>query len=140
MKKLTALALVFVVLASLLVSCGSKIEPINVTLIVTANDEELFNMDIELNYKDPTVMMLVQEANILHNLGAVINENGDSVVDIGEYTAHDDENGISWFWEYMINDVYPDAQTGGKANAQAIVDGDVIHYVYASFDPASVAK
>ena len=49
-----------------------------------------------------------------------------------DYTEKD--TGIAHYWMYYINDVEP---TSGKANANAIADGDVITYTYVAFDPAT---
>jgi len=140
-KKLVLLALVAALLSSLLISCGQTTPIINVTLIITAGEEEVFHDTIEIQHKEPTLMMLVQEAAMLNGLNIVYNEAGDSVLDIGEYKSYkDEETGIDYFWEYLINGVMPDNATGGKANAQPIADGDVIEYIYSTFDPATIKK
>ena len=138
-KKLVVLALIFAMLANFLVSCTSNAEEITVTLIITAGEDEIFNDNIKLSYENPTVLMLIQEAAILYEFDITLNDRGDSIKSIKQYTDYKDENNIDHFWEYKINGVLPENTTGGKANAQPIVDGDVIEYVYSTFDPASVA-
>jgi|BioPla2DNA2_1021312.scaffolds.fasta_scaffold51956_2 hypothetical protein len=138
-KKVLILLLAATIVFTMLTSCATTVEEINVTLIITAGEEEILNQVIPMNYKDPTVLMLVKEAAVLYEIPVVYNENDDSVLHIGEYEAKDVEN-ITYFWEYMINDVLPENTTGGKANAQAIKDGDVIHYIYSSLDITTIKK
>ncbi|NLB15958.1 MAG: hypothetical protein GX827_04020 [Clostridiales bacterium] len=136
-------ALVLILLAALLCgafsACGAETNEINVTLIIEAGDDLIFDQHMKLDYENPTVLMLVKEAAILYELPITYNANDDSVQDIGDYKEYDDlENNLSYFWEYSINDVFPDAQTGGKANAQPIVEGDVIRYVYTELDLTTI--
>ena len=139
-KRFVALAMIFTLLASFLAACSSNAEEITVTLIITAGEDEIFNGPIKLNYENPTVLMLIQEAAILYEFDITLNERGDSIKSIKEYNDYKDENNIDHFWEYKINGVLPENTTGGKANAQPIADGDVIEYVYSTFDPATIAK
>ena len=137
-KKLVVFAIIIALLSSFIISCEAT-PIVNVTLIITAGEEEVFNDTIEIQHKEPTLMMLVQEAAMLNGINVVYNEAGDSILDIGEYPSYtDEETGIQYFWEYKVNGALPDNATGGKANAQPIADGDVFEYVYSTFDPASI--
>ncbi len=131
--------MVVALLATMLMSCTTSASAINVTLKITAGEEEIFNDVVELTDKEPTILMLFQEAAILNEIPYVLNDAGDSVKDIADYPDYtDEETNISYFWEYLINGVQPDNETGGKANAQIVNDGDVIEYIYSTFDPASI--
>ncbi|NLZ37130.1 MAG: DUF4430 domain-containing protein [Clostridiales bacterium] len=137
MKKTRVLVLILLtaLLCGIFAGCGEESKEITVTLIIEAGDDLIFEQQMKLDYENPNVLMLVKEAAILYELPITYNANDDSVKDIGEYKEYDDlENNFAYFWEYSINGVFPDAQTGGKANAQAIVDGDVITYVYTELD------
>jgi len=140
MKKtrLVVLALMFALLANVLMACTTNEDPTNVTLIITTPDGEYFNQTIELTYEDPTVMMLVQEAAIMYELNIVYNEAGDSVKDIDTFTDHEDEDGWLYYWDYTVNDIVPDPQKGGKADAHVLQDGDVVKYTYNVLNPESV--
>ena len=121
----------------ILSSCGATTEPINVTLIIEAGEDEILNVTMPIAMKDPTVLALVSEAAVIYELNVTYNDNNDSVKDIENYTYRTDENGVMYFWEYLINDVLPENTTGGKANAQPITDGMKITYKYSSYDPKS---
>lgn len=121
--------------STILTSCNPTIEPINVTLIIEAGDDEILNVTMPISYKDPTVLMLVSEAAMIYELNVTYNDNNDSVKDIEGYLERKEENGVSYFWEYLINGNLPENTTGGKANAQEITDGMVVKYVYSSYNP-----
>lgn len=136
-RRVLILLVAAAVMIGMFASCATTTEEITVKLIITAGDEEILNSDFTLNYKDPTVLMLVNEAAVLYELDVTLNEDGDSVLNIGEYEDKTVDN-IMYFWEYYINGVLPENSTGGKANAQTIKNGDTIQYVYSSFDMNSV--
>ena len=119
----------------ILSSCGATTEPINVTLVIEAGDDEILHVTMPIAMKEPTVLALVSEAAVIYELNVTYNDNNDSVRDIENYTYRTDENGVTYFWEYLINDVLPENTTGGKANAQPITDGMKITYKYSSYDP-----
>lgn len=135
MKK-TRVLILFLVTAMLfgvLSSCTTSADEITVTLQIIAGDDEILDADIKLSYADPTVLMLVSEAAALYEINVVYNADNDSVLDIGDYKDQTVDN-VMYFWEYYINGVLPENTTGGKAKDQAIKDGDVITYMYASYD------
>lgn len=115
-------------------SCGETTEPINVTLIIEAGDDEILNVNMTLTDKEPTVLSLISEAAVVYELNVTYNDNNDSVVDIESYKYRTDDNGVSYFWEYLVNGVLPENTTGGKANAQILTDGMTIKYVYSSIN------
>ena len=120
-------------------SCSSETTETNVVLVIEAGDDVFYDGKVTVDVENPTVMNVIMEVMIQDpDIPIVLNENQDSILDIGEYTAHDEEN-ISYFWEYMINGVLPDNQTGGKANAQPVKEGDVITYIYSSYDMSQAA-
>lgn len=119
----------------LLASCTGAVEPINVTLIIEAGEDEILNVTMPIDVANPTVMNLVQEAAIVYELNITYNDNVDSVMDIEQYKYRTDDTGITYFWEYLINGTLPENTTGGKANAQAITDGMVVKYIYSSYNP-----
>lgn len=119
----------------MITSCTATIEPINVTLIITAGEDEILNVDMPISMKEPTVLALVSEAAMIYEIDITYNDNGDSVKDIENYLEKKDENGIAYFWEYLINDQLPENTTGGKAKDQEIKDGMTITYRYATYDP-----
>jgi hypothetical protein len=139
-NKVLIFAIVVVMMATSLIfsSCTATIEPIKVTLIIQAGEEEVINVTMPIAVKEPTIMALVNEAAMVYELNITYNENGDSVQDIEEYKFRTDaDTGISYFWEYLIDGVLPENATGGKANAQEIKDGMVITYRYSTYDPSS---
>lgn len=121
----------------LLASCTGAVEPINVTLIIQAGEDEILNVTMPIDVANPTVMNLVQEAAIVYELNITYNDNVDSVKDIEGYAQKTDDNGVSYFWEYLVDGTLPENTTGGKANAQGIKDGMVIKYIYSSYNPTT---
>jgi hypothetical protein len=141
-KVLIFLLLAVMMTGSLILSsCGATIEPINVTLIIEAGDEEILNVTMPISMKDPTVLALVSEAAAIYELNVTYIENVDSIAvdvnDIENYKTRTDENGIAYFWDFLVDGVQRDATTGGKANVFELKDGMVIKYVYTTFDPKS---
>lgn len=118
-------------------SCTATIEPINVTLVIVAGDDEILNVTMPISLKEPTVLALVSEAAVIYEIDITYNENGDSVKDIDNYLEKKDESGVSYFWEYLINDQLPENTTGGKAKDQEIKDGMTVTYRYATYDPST---
>jgi len=137
-KVLIFLLLAVMMTGSLILSsCGATIEPINVTLIIEAGDEEILNVTMPISMKEPTVLALVSEAAAIYEVNVTYNDNNDSVLNIENYNQRTDESGVAYFWEYLLDGVLPENATGGKANAQEIKDGMVVTYRYSSYDPKS---
>jgi hypothetical protein len=143
MKKCkTALLLAVTVLLfsmTLLSSCGEPIPEINVTLIIEADGEELLDKVYTLKLETPTVLSLVQQAVIDDEIQITLNPNEDSIQDMQGYKERT-EGTVSYFWEFIVNDVLLDNQTGGKAKDYVIKDGDVIKYVYSAYDASATGN
>ena len=137
MKKIRILALILIaaLAAGIFASCGEESTEITVTLIIDADDETtFFDNKVTIDVPNPTVMNVVKEVMIMYpEVPIVLNANEDSIKDVGEFTEHQEDN-MAYFWEYTINGILPDNQTGGKADAQPVKDGDVIMYIYSSYD------
>ena len=139
MKFTRVLALILVGIMSVLAlaSCGEAAAPeITVTVKIIADDPEepILNTEVKVQSHNPTVLEAFREACQLNEIHYDLTEAEDSVLNINDYNDYTEKDtGIAHYWMYYINDVEP---TSGKANANAIADGDVITYTYVTFDPA----
>ena len=139
MKFTRVLALILVGIMSVLAlaSCGEAAAPeITVTLKIIADDPEepILNTEVKIKSNNPTVLEAFREACQLNEVAYALTEAEDAVLNIKEYKDYTEKDtGIAHYWMYYINDVEP---TSGKANVNAIADGDVITYTYVTFDPA----
>lgn len=137
--RILALALASLCVLFVCASCGDvTAQTISVTVKIVADDPEepILNTTFDLQSSNPTVLEAFIEACIVNEIDYNLTENEDSVLDIEEYVDYTDkETGIVYYWMYYINDVEP-AAGSGKANVNAVADGDVITYTYTSFDPA----
>ena len=139
MKFTRVLALILVGIMSVLAlaSCGEAAAPeITVTLKIIADDPEepILNTEVKVQSHNPTVLEAFREGCQLNDVAYDLTEAEDSVLNIKDYKDYtENDTGIAHYWMYYINDVEP---TSGKANANAIADGDVITYTYVTFDPA----
>ena len=137
LTRVLALILVGVMSVLALASCGGAAAPeITVTLKIIADDPEnpILDTEVKLQENDPTVLSAFVEGCRVNEIAYNLTEGQDSVLDIKDYTDYTEKDtGIAHYWMYYINDVEP---TSGKANANAIADGDVITYTYVTFDPA----
>lgn len=136
--RVLALVLVGIMAIMSLASCGDvTAQEITVTLKIIAEDAEepILNTEVKVKSANPTVLEAFVEACFINEIPYTLSENEDSVVDIKDYKDYTEKDtGIAHYWMYYINDVEP---TSGKANANAIADGDVITYTYVAFDPAT---
>ncbi len=136
--RVLALALAAVCVLLTFASCGNVTAPkINVTVKIIGDDPEEPILDTVVEVQDaaPTVLMAFREACELNEIAYDLTEGEDSVLNIKDFKDYTEkETGIAHYWMYYINDVEP---TSGKANVNAIADGDVITYMYVTFDPAT---
>lgn len=135
--RVLALALAAICVVFACASCGDVNAPIiNVTVKIIADDAEdpILDTTFELQSSNPTVLEAVVEACITNEIEYNLSETEDSILDIKDYKDYTEKDtGIAHYWMYYINDVDP---TSGKANVNAVADGDVITYTYVSFDPS----
>ena len=135
--------LMFILIAAMLVgifsSCGEPPEKITVRLIITAGDDEILDVPMVLEHKEPTVLSLFKEAAVMYEINYTLNSKEDSVLTIEHYVDYS-EGGIDYFWEYTKDGQLPDNQTGGKANDDIIKDGQVINYIYSTYDTTTAKK
>lgn len=135
--RVLALALSAVLVLLTFASCGTVTAPkINVTVRIIADnpDEPILDTTVEVQDAAPTVLMAFREACELNEISYDLTEAEDSVLNVQDYKDYtENDTGIAHYWMYLINDVEP---TSGKANANAIADGDVITYTYVTFNPA----
>jgi len=137
LTRILSLAMIGIILAISLCSCGDLNAPIiHVTLKIVADDpdEPILDTQVEVQSNEPTVLEAFQLACIENEISYKLTDAGDSVQDVKDFVDYTDANGIAHYWMYLVNDVEP---TIGKAGANAIADGDVIYYTYVSFDPAT---
>ena len=136
--RVLALALAAVCVLLTFASCGNVTAPkINVTVKIIGDDPEEPILDTVVEVQDaaPTVLMAFREACELNEIPYDLTEGEDSVLNVKDFKDYtENETGIAHYWMYYINDVEP---TSGKANVNAIADGDVITYMYVTFDPAT---
>ena len=136
--RVLALALAAVCVLLTFASCGNVTAPkINVTVKIIGDDPEEPILDTVVEVQDaaPTVLMAFREACELNEIPYDLTEGEDSVLNVKDFKDYTEtETGIAHYWMYYINDVEP---TSGKANVNAIADGDVITYMYVTFDPAT---
>lgn len=136
--RVLALALAAVCVLLTFASCGNVTAPkINVTVKIIGDDPEEPILDTVVEVQDaaPTVLMAFREACELNEIAYDLTEGEDSVLNVKDFKDYTEkETGIAHYWMYYINDVEP---TSGKANVNAIADGDVITYMYVTFDPAT---
>lgn len=132
------LLLVTVIICGVMASCTTNANEITVTLQIIAGEDEVLDTQVKLSYENPTVLMLVSEAAAMYEIDVVYNDANDSVLDIAEYKDQVVDD-VMYFWEYYINGVLPENNTGGKAKDQVIKDGDVITYTYSTYDMSTAS-
>ena len=137
LTRVLSLMIVGVMLVFSLASCTATAEPITVTLKIIADEsaDPVLNTEVTIQSDNPTVLDAFLEGCIVNEISYSRSAANDSVLDIEEYKDYTDADGLVHYWMYYINDVEP---TSGKANANAIADGDVITYYYVTFDPSTV--
>ena len=140
LTRILALAIAFVMLALCAASCGEPKVTVNVTVKIIADnpDEPILDTPITIESTNPTVLEAVREALIVNEIAYNLTEDGSSILDIQDYkdlSATQSGDGLVYYWMYYLNDVEP---TSGKAVSNTIAEGDVITYVYSSFDPTQL--
>lgn len=134
--RVLTLALVALLAMFTLASCGDMTAPeITVTLKIIADnaEEPILNAEVKIQENNPTVLSVFREGCIVNDINYELTEDEASVLDIDEYKDYtESDTGIAHYWMYYINDVEP---LSGKANANAVADGDVITYTYVAYDP-----
>ena len=140
LTRILTLALAFVMLALCAVSCGEPKVKVNVTVKIIADnpDEPILDTPITIESTNPTVLEAVREALIVNEIPYNLTDDQSSILDIQDYkdlAANQSGDGLVYYWMYYLNDVEP---TTGKAVDNAIAEGDVITYVYSSFDPTQI--
>ena len=140
LTRILTLALAFVMLALCAVSCGEPKIKVNVTVKIIADnpDEPILDTPITIESTKPTVLEAVREALIVNEIPYNLTDDQSSILDIQDYkdlAANQSGDGLVYYWMYYLNDVEP---TSGKAVDNAIAEGDVITYVYSSFDPTQI--
>ena len=140
LTRILTLALAFVMLALCAVSCGEPKIKVNVTVKIIADnpDEPILDTPITIESTKPTVLEAVREALIVNEIPYNLTDDQSSILDIQDYkdlAANQSGDGLVYYWMYYLNDVEP---TTGKAVDNAIAEGDVITYVYSSFDPTQI--
>ena len=140
LTRILTLALAFVMLALCAVSCGEPKIKVNVTVKILADnpDEPILDTPITIESTNPTVLEAVREALIVNEIPYNLTDDQSSILDIQDYkdlAANQSGDGLVYYWMYYLNDVEP---TTGKAVDNAIAEGDVITYVYSSFDPTQI--
>ncbi|MBQ8509064.1 MAG: hypothetical protein IJ493_04070 [Clostridia bacterium] len=136
--RVLTLLMVGILVALSLGSCSSgPAAPITtVTLIIENPDDPenpILNTTVEVQDENPTVLMAFQEGCIANEISYVLTDAEDSVRDIKDYKDVT-VDGLTYYWIYLIDGVEP---TQGKANANAISEGQTITYQYIVFDPAA---
>ena len=140
LTRILALALAFVMFALCAASCGEPKVKVNVTIKIIADnpDEPILETPITVESTNPTVLEAVREALIVNEIPYNLTDDESSILDIQDYkdlSATQSGDGLVYYWMYYLNDVEP---TTGKANTNTIAEGDVITYVYSSFDPTQL--
>jgi len=140
LTRILTLALAFVMLALCAVSCGEPKIKVNVTVKIIADNpnEPILDTPITIESTNPTVLEAVREALIVNEIPYNLTDDQSSILDIQDYkdlAANQSGDGLVYYWMYYLNDVEP---TTGKAVDNAIAEGDVITYVYSSFDPTQI--
>jgi len=141
LTRILTLALALVMLALCGVSCGEPKVTVNVTLqIIDEKDPSnpILETPVTVESVKPTVLEAVREALFVNEISYTLDESEMSIVDIDEYKDLDatkSGDGLVYYWMYFINDVEP---ASGKAGDNTINEGDVIKYVYTSFNPEDV--
>ena len=140
LTRILTLALAFVMLALCAVSCGEPKIKVNVTVKIIADnpDEPILDTPITIESTNPTVLEAVREALIVNEIPYNLTDDQSSILDIQDYkdlAANQSGDGLVYYWMYYLNDVEP---TSGKAVDNEIAEGDVITYVYSSFDPTQI--
>ena len=140
LTRILTLALAFVMLALCAVSCGEPKVTVNVTVKIIADnpDEPILDTPITIESTNPTVLEAVREALIVNEIPYNLTDDESSILDIQDYkdlAATQSGDGLVYYWMYYLNDVEP---TTGKAVDNPIAEGDVITYVYSSFDPTQI--
>ena len=140
LTRILTLALAFVMLALCAVSCGEPKVKVNVTVKIIADnpDEPILDTPITIESTKPTVLEAVREALIVNEIPYNLTDDQSSILDIQDYkdlAANQSGDGLVYYWMYYLNDVEP---TSGKAVDNEIAEGDVITYVYSSFDPTQI--
>jgi len=140
LTRILTLALAFVMLALCAVSCGEPKIKVNVTVKIIADDpaNPVLDTPITIESTNPTVLEAVREALIVNEIPYNLTDDQSSILDIQDYkdlAANQSGDGLVYYWMYYLNDVEP---TTGKAVDNAIAEGDVITYVYSSFDPTQI--
>lgn len=140
LTRILTLALAFVMLALCAVSCGEPKIKVNVTVKIIADnpDEPILDTPITIESTNPTVLEAVREALIVNEIPYNLTDDQSSILDIQDYkdlAANQSGDGLVYYWMYYLNDVEP---TSGKAVDNPIAEGDVITYVYSSFDPTQI--
>ena len=140
LTRILTLALAFVMLALCAVSCGEPKVTVNVTVKIIADDpaNPILDTPITIESTNPTVLEAVREALFVNEIPYNLTDDQSSILDIQDYkdlAANQSGDGLVYYWMYYLNDVEP---TTGKAVDNAITEGDVITYVYSSFDPTQI--
>ncbi len=132
--RILALALVAIMAALCLASCGA--ETINVNLRINCNDPDfpiILDVKVPLKSNDPTVLQAFVEGCILNEMDYTLTEDEESVKDIDIYKDYvDTETNTTYYWYYTINGAEP---TSGRAADNLVADGDTVEFIYTSYVP-----
>ena len=138
MKRITALVLVFLLLASICMfaSCAGEKKVYTYKLVVSANGVKLIDLDVEMEDANPTVnevvLKAIEDKEAIAEMIVLDDEDIDidTVKDIDkEYsTVHTSE--LISGWEFFINDETDARQ--GRADDVRLSPDDTVRYVFYS--------
>lgn len=133
--RILALALVALMAALCLASCGA--ETINVKLTIECGDAGdypfvLEGVTVPLKSNDPTVLQAFIEGCIVNEIEYTLTEDEKGVKDIGEYKDYvDTETNTTYYWLYTVNGEEPN----DRAADHIVADGDVVVFTYTAYVP-----
>ncbi len=136
--RILSLAIVGIMLALCVASCGAATPEINVTVKIVADDDTVLDVTLPIKDKEPTVLKAFIEACIINEIEYTLTEDQMGVLDIEEYKdlgADKSEDGLVHYWMYLLNGAEPKE---GRAGNNVIADGDVITFTYATLDPEEI--
>ncbi len=141
--RILALALVGVMLALSMVSCGgSDVTNVKLKISVPSEDDptkttDFFadgTIDVEVPGKNPTVVDVLRvtegDYDIVYDIEE--SENGRTTLKgVDDYKTYtDEETGLYYAWHFTINGEIPE----GHAGALTVAEGDVIEYIFEQVD------
>ncbi len=130
MKKRIVSAILTAALAAtmlILSSCNSKSVKVTTQLKITAGDDTVYNGSVAVEYENPSVLDIIEEAGTKNGFEVKFNDEKTKVTKIGNYEEKT-VDGKEYYFKFTVNG--KSLAANQNASDISLNDGDTVAYAY----------